>query len=188
MPPTGYSLPPNRADATSLLHELHSTLESSAGDRMQTEEAWQRVFVELVRQVYVHCTERGELLEAVRVRYDAQLQLQQRIITEQLRDIKQLRGTAQLMKGCAPRARRGETNEAAQSTAEPANSADPLRKRLDLIMEAADSLHVSAKSTLVEELFTGASIDEKQLVRAPGTRCLQPPITICTPAGRQSGR
>ena len=34
---------------------------------------WHNVFLELVRQVYVHCNERGALLDTVRVHLESQL-------------------------------------------------------------------------------------------------------------------
>ena len=187
LPPANYALPTSRADATTLLQELRATLESSAGDRVQTEEAWQKAFVELVRQVYVHCTERGELLEAIRVWYDGQLQLQHRMINEQLKELKQFRGKAQLMQGRAPGQRDGTLEErmAAREAAlhkDEESEADALRKRLDLIMEAAQTLPPAAKSTLVEELFEATSVDDKQLVRpaAASHRALpEGPASLC---------
>lgn len=166
LPPANYALPPSRADATSLLQELRATLESSAGDRVQTEEAWQKAFVEIVRQVYVHCTERGELLEAIRVWFDGQLQLHHRMINEQLKELKQLRGRAQLMqgRGTGTLDDRMAAREAALNQAEGVSEAEALRKRLDLIMEGARTLPPAAKSTLVEELFDATSVDDKQLV------------------------
>ena len=64
--PHGYAHPANRADVLSLSMWLQDGLERGGGVE-QIDALWRSVELELIRQVYVHCSERGELLDAVRL-------------------------------------------------------------------------------------------------------------------------
>ena len=50
--------------------QLRQQLAAAGGNHAAQVRAWDATFAELVRHVRLHCTERGELLEEVRCRYD----------------------------------------------------------------------------------------------------------------------
>lgn len=82
-PPPICSVPSTRADVRVLNEQLQDSLrQSSALGHSATDETWHKAFVELVRQVYVHCNERGELLDAARIYYEEQLRLARRELRE----------------------------------------------------------------------------------------------------------
>ena len=61
------SKPPSRSEALQLGRVLDEGLAGAGGDVREEMSVWDRVLSELIRQVYVHCAERGDLLERVRV-------------------------------------------------------------------------------------------------------------------------
>ena len=74
------------------------------------EELWQGVELELVRQACVHCAERGELMEAVRRRREAQAGVMRRQVAAQRLELQQLRRDVEMldMVGAALSARGAE--------------------------------------------------------------------------------
>ena len=68
-----YSRPSNRTEAIQLAEALEQQLEATKHDVRGSEHCWAGTFRELVRQVYVHCAERGELLERVRAWHEEEL-------------------------------------------------------------------------------------------------------------------
>ena len=58
--------PTNRSEAVQLAENLDRQLDEHQGDFRAIDRVWKITFCELVRQVYVHCTERGVLLDRVR--------------------------------------------------------------------------------------------------------------------------
>jgi hypothetical protein len=65
--------PSNRSEAVQLAESLERKLKEYEHDHRATERTWQLAFAEVVRQVYVHCAERGVLLDRVRRWYDLEL-------------------------------------------------------------------------------------------------------------------
>ena len=65
-----FSRPSNRSEAIQLAENLDRKLQDAQRDFLATQRSWQITFCEVVRQVYVHCTERGELLDRVRRWYE----------------------------------------------------------------------------------------------------------------------
>ena len=63
--------PASRADVVAVADHLRlALLELPASAPLEKElDMWDAAFAEVVRQVYVHCNERGQLLEAIRKRY-----------------------------------------------------------------------------------------------------------------------
>ena len=72
VPPRSYARPASREDAVGLGTKLQTALGQGLRHDAQDRE-WHDVFLELVRQVYVHCNERGQLLDTVRVHLESQL-------------------------------------------------------------------------------------------------------------------
>lgn len=68
-----FARPSNRSEAVQLTQNLDRRLSEPNADFLATERAWQVTFCELVRQVYVHCAERGELLDRIRRWYEMEL-------------------------------------------------------------------------------------------------------------------
>ena len=69
--PPRYADPSSRAEVTALASKLEEAL-ALGGSTAELERLWQGVELELIRQVYVHCAERGELFDAVRRQRDTQ--------------------------------------------------------------------------------------------------------------------
>ena len=67
------SRPSNRSEAVQLAESLERKLNEHEHDYRATERTWQLAFAEVVRQVYVHCAERGVLLDRIRRWYDLEL-------------------------------------------------------------------------------------------------------------------
>lgn len=67
------SRPSNRSEAVQLSENLERKLSEYEHDYRATERTWQLAFAEVVRQVYVHCAERGVLLDRIRRWYDLEL-------------------------------------------------------------------------------------------------------------------
>ena len=68
-----YSRPSNRTEAIQLAAEVEARLVAAGTDARSASQCWQGALRELVRQVYVHCAERGELLDRVRAWYEGEL-------------------------------------------------------------------------------------------------------------------
>ena len=68
-----YARPSNRSEAIQLTENLERQLEKHASNFRALEQTWSITFCELVRQVYVHCAERGELLDRVRLWFEREL-------------------------------------------------------------------------------------------------------------------
>ena len=66
--------PSNRSEAIQLAETLDRQLRGNENDFRATERHWRAAFTELVRQVYIHCAERGLLLDRVRQWYELELQ------------------------------------------------------------------------------------------------------------------
>ena len=99
-------MPATRADVVGLGEKLRGALEKagttdsagrSVGRRDAQDKEWEATFVELVRQVYVHCAERGRLLEAVRVRMETQLKEARMRMLEQSRELKAMKKQAAIL-------------------------------------------------------------------------------------------
>ena len=77
---------PSGASSRSEVRALAARLEEGlarGGSAGALEELWQGVELELVRQACVHCAERGELMEAVRRRREAQAGVMRRQVAAQ---------------------------------------------------------------------------------------------------------
>ena len=65
-----HAKPATRASVMHLEATLRGHLEAAQDSLVAQVRAWDATFTELVRQVRLHCTERGDLLDEVRARYD----------------------------------------------------------------------------------------------------------------------
>ena len=87
---TALSHPPSRAEVKALALRLEEGL-ARGGSGGELEQLWQGVELELVRQVCLHCAERGELMETVRRQREAQAALMKRQVAAQRLELQQLR-------------------------------------------------------------------------------------------------
>ena len=92
-PPLGYARPSSRAEVERLGASLRGKLDAISssgvvgGRHERKEEEWQAAFMELVRQVYVECAERGQLLDSVRIHYETKLKEANIRMADQARDL-----------------------------------------------------------------------------------------------------
>ena len=90
--PAVRSFPPTRPPTRSEVHQLAAKLDEMlerAGPRTSLAlQAWDVTFAELVRQVFLHCSDRGELLGRVRRAYS-------HYVSELVRRVRQLEATEQ---------------------------------------------------------------------------------------------
>lgn len=112
-PPRSYAQPSTRAEVERLGAALNRKLDAinaqassartssssggSGGHHERKDEEWHATFVELVRQVYVHCAERGQLLDSVRVHYESKLKEFRMRMQEQGRELAAMRKQAALL-------------------------------------------------------------------------------------------
>ncbi len=80
------ALPSSRTEAVAVANHLRARLDGLPDDAELEHELplWNDALVEVVRQVAVHCSERGTLLEAIRTRYN---EVTQRLIKERRDEI-----------------------------------------------------------------------------------------------------
>ena len=83
-------VPPGRADAIKAAARLQQAL-NRLGEKPELDAelaAWDAAFVDCTRQVFVHCAERGQLLESIRLRHG---NLFTRLVRERERELSALR-------------------------------------------------------------------------------------------------
>ena len=152
LPPATYTRPPTRADVSSIEESLRAAVEKG-GPRDKLDAAWHSAFLELVRQVYVHCNQRGQLLDSVRVYLERQLSDTRVRLREQQVELSQLRREAAVLSGGDGGARKQERSS---SPGADARHALMEQQRVDKLVEAAATLPAEALAALVGRLVTGA--------------------------------
>jgi hypothetical protein len=110
VPPQGYAHPATRRDVLGLGERIRAAMDAreKGGRRDALDREWHETFLELVRQVYVHCNQRGKLLDAVRVHYEGQIKEARLRIAELQRELQQVRSESAALFGAAIGSLRGE--------------------------------------------------------------------------------
>ena len=167
VPPLEYTRPSTRGDAVGLGERLQRSLEKAKGEgrrhEMQDRE-WHNVFLELVRQVYVHCNERGQLLDTVRVHLESQLSEARNRLAEQGRELQALKRETSMLLGAPPTS--GGTNNKRRDTVtqkqEDAKRAAMELQRVDALVTSASSMATDKQGILMTKLIKQLEANEVQ--------------------------
>ena len=161
--PHGYAHPANRADVLSLSMWLQDGLERGGGVE-QIDALWRSVELELIRQVYVHCSERGELLDAVRAQNEVRLANLRRGVAAQRAELQRLREEVGVLGSVALLP--DEPGDGGGPSASAANESEAQR-RVRLLSDAVRGLPVMDQREAVRRLATRVSADgRRELLRA----------------------
>ncbi len=155
-PPPSYARPSTRAEAISLSERLRATL-CEGGNRESVDAAWHGVFCELVRQVYVHCNERGQLLDAVRVYLEGELKMARATLAEQQRELNRLRKDASVLMGTGDKRGAGDKSHEAAAAA----AREQIERRVEMIFDAGGRLPSEGKASLVGRLVGACEPEER---------------------------
>ena len=150
IPPMGYARPPTRGDALGLSDKLRTTIERG-GRHTELDTAWHTTFLELVRQVYVHCAERGQLLDAVRVHLEQELKSARTLCAQQARELAKLRRDASVLLGGSSS---GAGAGAGAVSAVDARVAE--EQRMTMLTDAAGRLAPASRAALLARVVTGS--------------------------------
>lgn len=151
VPPRAYARPATRGDAVGLGEKLRASLDTGMRHDAQDSE-WHNVFLELVRQVYVHCNERGALLDTVRVHLESQLSAARTRLAEQQRELAQLRRQTALLVGGPPASGEPRSSSMAVRAQQDAKRAALEGQRVDALAASAGSLAVAMQAALCAKL------------------------------------
>lgn len=158
--PHGYAHPTNRADVLSLSMRLQDGL-ARGGTVDEIDALWRSVELELIRQVYVACSERGELLDAVRAQNDIRLANLRRSVATQRAELQRLRKEVGVLGSVALPDEPGGGASASVS-----NESDAQR-RVRLLADAVKGLPAADQQDAVRRLATRAGADgRRELLRA----------------------
>ena len=176
VPPASYARPSTRLEAVSLSEKLRTML-GEGGSRDKNDSAWHGVFLELVRQVYVHCNERGQLLDAVRVYLEGELKLARTQLAEQQRELLRLRKDASVLMGTSttPSGRGGADASSSTQQQQQEEKRVQLEKRVEMLFEAGARLPLDGKISLVARLVECAHLARLRAWPAQSTLDGTPP-------------
>ena len=166
--PQGYAHPANRADVLSLSMRLQDGL-ARGGSVEQIEALWRSVELELIRQVYVACSERGELLDAVRAQNEIRLANLRRSVAAQRAELQRLRKEVGVLGSVALADEQGGGGGGGGGggpSSSVANESDAQR-RVRLLSDAVRGLPAADQQEAVRRLATRAGADgRRELLRA----------------------
>jgi hypothetical protein len=144
----GYARPPTRGDAQGLSDKLRTAIERG-GRHTELDTAWHTTFLELVRQVYVHCAERGQLLDAVRVHLEQELKSVRTLCAQQARELAKLRRDASVLLG-------GSSSGAGAGAVSAVDARVAEEQRMTMLTDAAGRLAPGSRAVLVTRVVSGS--------------------------------
>jgi len=154
--PPAYTRPPTRGDAMGLTNKLQATL-SRGGRPVELDAAWHSTFLELVRQVYVHCSERGQLLDAVRVHLESELRDTRKRCVELARELARLKRDADMLRGGSSLPTQGTSADAQTERAAE-------EQRIGMLTDAASNLSPKGRGELLARIV---AVSEDDAIREP---------------------